>query len=151
MEHLCLNNLWAIKRENATFFLNARRNQKRCGTMFWGTSSMLCNIQNPNRQWDMATIKSIFIGCVISHNIIIEDESNCNLEYLFNVGSNVSHLKQGLSIEIYCQVTTQIENVATITTSKMTLSNICGLEKATTQTKVKNLVCSKKLVNTHFY
>jgi hypothetical protein len=47
------------------------------------------------------------------HNLIMEDESNCNLEYLFNVGSNVSHLKQGLSFEDYYQGTTQIENVAT--------------------------------------
>ncbi len=98
----------------------------------------------------MATIKSILKGCVISYNLIIEDESNCNLEYLFNVGSNVAHLKQGLSFEDYCQRTTQIENVATITTSEMTLLNICGLEKVTTQTKIKNVVCSKNLVNTHF-
>jgi hypothetical protein len=81
--------------------------------LFWGASSTLCNIQNPSRQWDMATIKSIFIGCVILHNLIIEDEYNCNLEQSFNVGSNVSHLKQGFSFEDYCQKITQIENVAT--------------------------------------
>jgi hypothetical protein len=50
-------------------------------------------IQNLSRQWDMATIKSIFIGCVILYNLIIEGESNCNLEPLFDVGSNVSHLE----------------------------------------------------------
>jgi hypothetical protein len=50
-------------------------------------------IQNLSSQWDMATIKSILIGCVILHNLIIEDESNYNLEPLFDVGSNVSHLK----------------------------------------------------------
>ncbi len=50
-------------------------------------------IQNLNRQWDMATIKSILIGRVILHNLIIEGECNCNLEPLFDVGSNVSHLK----------------------------------------------------------
>jgi hypothetical protein len=49
----------------------------------------------------MATIKNILIGCVILHNLIIKDESNCNLEPLFDVGSNVSHLKQGLSFEDY--------------------------------------------------
>ncbi len=54
-----------------------------------------------------------FIGCVIMHNLIIEDESNCNLEPLFNFGSNVSHLKWRLSFEDYHQGTTQIENVAT--------------------------------------
>jgi hypothetical protein len=42
---------------------------------------MLCNIQDSSRQWDMATIKNILIGCVILHNLITEDESNCNLEY----------------------------------------------------------------------
>jgi hypothetical protein len=61
----------------------------------------------------MATIKSIFIGYVILHNLIIEDEYNCNLEQSFNVGSNVSHLKQGFSFQDYCQKITQIENVAT--------------------------------------
>jgi hypothetical protein len=50
-------------------------------------------IQNLSSQWDMPTIKSILIGCVILHNLIIEDESNYNLEPLFDVGSNVSHLK----------------------------------------------------------
>jgi hypothetical protein len=49
----------------------------------------------------MATIKSIFIRCVILHNLILEDESNYNLEPLFDVGSNVSHLKQSLSFEDY--------------------------------------------------
>jgi hypothetical protein len=61
----------------------------------------------------MATIKNILIGCVILHNLIIEDESNCNLEPLFDVGSNVSHSKEGLSFEGYLQGTTQIENVVT--------------------------------------
>jgi hypothetical protein len=47
------------------------------------------------------------------HNLTIEDESKCNLEPLFDVGSNVSHLKRRLSFEDYYQGTTQIENVAT--------------------------------------
>jgi hypothetical protein len=58
------------------------------------------------------SFKSIFIGCLILHNLIIEDESNCILEPLFDVGSDVSHLKQGLYFENYCQGTTQIENMA---------------------------------------
>jgi hypothetical protein len=51
-------------------------------------------------------------GCDL-HNLIIEDESNCNLEHLFDVGSNVSDLKQGLYFEDHFQVTTQIRNVVT--------------------------------------
>jgi hypothetical protein len=61
----------------------------------------------------MATIKSIPIGHVILDNLIIEDESTYNLEHLFDVGYNVSHLKQGLSFEDHFQGTTQIENVVT--------------------------------------
>jgi hypothetical protein len=61
----------------------------------------------------MATIISIFIGRMILHNLIIKDELNCNLEHLFDVGSNVSHLKQGLSFEDHFQGATQIENVVT--------------------------------------
>jgi hypothetical protein len=54
-----------------------------------------------------------FHKCVILHNLMIEDESNYNLEPLFDVGSNVSHLRWRLSFEDYCQGNTQIENVAT--------------------------------------
>jgi hypothetical protein len=36
------------------------------------------------------------------HNLIIEDECDCNLEPWFDVGSNVSHLKWGMSFEDYC-------------------------------------------------
>jgi hypothetical protein len=52
------------------------------------------------------------LGCVILHNLMIENESNCNLKPLFDVGSNVLHLKRGLFFEDYCQGTTQIEDVA---------------------------------------
>jgi hypothetical protein len=31
--------------------------------------------------------------CVILHNLIIEDDCNCNLKPLFDVGFDVSHLK----------------------------------------------------------
>jgi hypothetical protein len=88
----------------------ARKDVERC---FWVLQTRFAIIQNLNKKWDMATIKSILIGCVILHNLIIEDESNCNLEHFFDVGSNVSHLKQGLSSEDHFQGTTQIENVVT--------------------------------------
>jgi len=88
----------------------ARKYVEHC---FWVLQTRFAIIQNLNKKWDMATIKSIFIGCVILHNLIIEDESNCNLEHLFDVGSNVSHLKQGLSFEDHFQGTTQIDNVVT--------------------------------------
>jgi hypothetical protein len=39
---------------------------------------------------------------VILRNLIIKDESNCNLKHLFDVGSNVSHLKQRLFFGDYC-------------------------------------------------
>jgi hypothetical protein len=57
-------------------------------------------IQNPSRQWDMATIKSVIIGGVISHNIIREYESNCNIKPLFDIGTNGSHLKWGCFLKI---------------------------------------------------
>jgi hypothetical protein len=47
---------------------------------------------------------------MILHNLIIEDESNYNFDPLFDVGSNVSHLKRRSSFENYFQRTTQIEN-----------------------------------------
>jgi hypothetical protein len=65
--------------------------------------------QNLNKQWDMATINNIFIRCVILHNLIIEDESNCNLKPLCDVGSNVWH--DGLFVEDYYKITIEIENV----------------------------------------
>jgi hypothetical protein len=37
---------------------------------------------------------------------------NCTLKPLFDVGSNVSHLKQQFIFEDYCQGITQIEDVA---------------------------------------
>jgi hypothetical protein len=46
-------------------------------------------------------------------DLIIEDESNGNLEPLSHIGSNILHLKQGLCFEDYYQITTHIENVAT--------------------------------------
>ncbi len=70
-------------------------------------------IQNLNRQWDMATIKSATIGCVILHNIIIEYESNCDIKPLFDIGTNGSHLKWRLFFETYCQTTIEIENATT--------------------------------------
>ncbi len=77
-----------------------RKDVKRC---FGVLQAGFAIFKIPSRQWDMATIKSMIIRCVILHNLIIENESNCNLECLFNVGSNVSHLKQGLSFEYYYQ------------------------------------------------
>jgi hypothetical protein len=88
----------------------AKKDVERC---FWVFQTCFAIIQNLNKKWDMATIKSILIGCMILHNSIIKDESNCNLEHLFDVGSNVSHLKQGLSFEDQFQGTTQIENLVT--------------------------------------
>jgi hypothetical protein len=44
----------------------------------------------------MATIKRILVGCVILHSLIIEDESNYNLEPSCDVGFSVSHLKVGI-------------------------------------------------------
>jgi hypothetical protein len=39
---------------------------------YFGVLSMrFVIIQNPSKQWDMATINNIFIGCVILHNLII--------------------------------------------------------------------------------
>ncbi len=89
----------------------AKKDMECC---FWVLQTRFAIIQNLNKKWDMANIKSILIGCdVILHNLIIKDESNCNLEHLFDVGSNVSHLKQGLFFENHFQRTTQIENVVT--------------------------------------
>jgi len=51
------------------------------------------------------------LGSVILYNLMIENESN--YKPLFDVGSNVSHLKRGLLFEDYCQGTTQIEDVVT--------------------------------------
>jgi hypothetical protein len=45
-------------------------------------------IQADNGTWPQSKVFSY----VILHNLIIEDESNCNLTPLFDVGSNVSHL-----------------------------------------------------------
>ncbi len=94
----------------------------------------------------MAIIKSILIGCVILHNLIIEDESNCNLEPLFDVVSNVSHLKL---LKITTKDSPKLKMWVPITISKITLLNIYGLERVTMQIKIKFTVCSKKLVNTH--
>ncbi len=59
----------------------------------------------------MAIVKRILIGCVILHNLIIEDESNYNLEPSFDVRYNVSHLRWELFFEDYYQGTNEIENV----------------------------------------
>jgi hypothetical protein len=40
-------------------------------------------VKNPCRQWDLDTITDIMLACVILHNMIIEDEKDCNLESLF--------------------------------------------------------------------
>ncbi len=93
----------------------------------------------------MATIKSIIIGCVILQNLIIEDESNCNLKHLFNVGSNVSHLKQGLSFEDYYQGTTVIENVATHNNLKNDLVEHLWARKGNNANWNKNSSLFKKI------
>jgi hypothetical protein len=59
----------------------------------------------------MAIVKRILIGCVILHNLIIEDESNYNLEPSFDVRYNVSQLRWELFSEDYYQGTNEIENV----------------------------------------
>jgi hypothetical protein len=64
--------------------------------MFWYIS---------NKYWDMATIKSFFIRCVILFILIIDDEYNYNLKPLIDVGVYVSHLKEGLCLEDFCQRT----------------------------------------------
>jgi hypothetical protein len=77
-------------------------------------------------------INSILIGCVILHNLIIKDDSNCNLEPLFDVGSIVSHLKL---LKIIVKELPKLKMWVPITISKMTLSNICGLKRAIIQIK----------------
>jgi hypothetical protein len=54
-----------------------RKDVERCFGVLqsrWGI------IQNPSRQWDLNTIKDIFIARVIMHNMIIEDERDQELE-----------------------------------------------------------------------
>ena len=39
-------------------------------------------IQNPSHQWDLNTIKDIYMACVITHNMIIEDEREQEMELI---------------------------------------------------------------------
>lgn len=48
-------------------------------------------IQNPFRLWQMDIIYEIMTAYVIFHNIIIEDEKDCNFESLFDL-ANVGQL-----------------------------------------------------------
>jgi hypothetical protein len=42
-------------------------------------------IQNMSRLWQMDTIYEIITTFVILHNMIIEDESDCNFESIFDL------------------------------------------------------------------
>jgi hypothetical protein len=66
------------------------------------------------------------LSCVILHNLMIENESNCNLRPLFYVGSNVSHLNQGLFFEDYCQGQPKLKMWLPIIISKMTCGTFVG-------------------------
>ncbi len=68
-------------------------------------------MQNPCRQWDVDTIANIMIACVISHNMIMEDERDHNLEALFEPQSTGSQFRCGLSFEQYRQGTMDLEDV----------------------------------------
>jgi hypothetical protein len=59
-----------------------------------------CTLQSFRIQVNHGTwIQSKVFAYVILCNLIIEDASNCNIKPLFDVGSNVSHLKQRLFFE----------------------------------------------------
>jgi hypothetical protein len=82
-------------------FLRCKKEPKHMWIVVMGCFkhiSQSFKIQVDNGTWPQSKVFSD----VILHNLIIEDESNCNLKPLFDVGSNVSHLKQGLSFEDYC-------------------------------------------------
>jgi hypothetical protein len=98
------------KEIKGNIFLKCKKEPKKMWNIVLGCFK--CTLQSFKIKVNNGTCpRSKVFSYVILHNLIIEDESNCNLEPLFDVGSNVSHLKRGLSFEEYCQGTTQIENV----------------------------------------
>jgi hypothetical protein len=43
-------------------------------------------VKNPCRLWDMGTIHNIMMGCILIHNMVVEDEMGLNLEADFDQG-----------------------------------------------------------------
>ena len=63
--------------------------------------------------WD-ESIREIMTACVISHNIIIEDERGLNLEFFYdNVGSRVKPQRNPDRIQAFLETYRQIEDRAT--------------------------------------
>ncbi len=89
------------KEIKGNIFLKCRKEPKKMWSVVLGCfkhTLQSFKIQVDNGTWPQSKAFSY----VILHNLIIKDESNCNLEHLFDVGSNVSHLKQRLSFGDYC-------------------------------------------------
>jgi hypothetical protein len=83
-----------------------RKDVEQC---FGVLQSRFAIIQNPCRQWHMDTISDIMRACVIMHNMIIEDESGCNLEALFE-HSPTTQMRRGLTFEDDREATEELEN-----------------------------------------
>jgi hypothetical protein len=68
-------------------------------------------VKNPCRLWDMGTIHNIIMGCIIIHNMVVEDEMGLNLEADFDQGERQPRERPPLSFHDLNAGVRQIEDI----------------------------------------
>jgi hypothetical protein len=96
-------------------------------------------IQNPSTQWDMVTIKNIIIGLWFCTIQSYKMNPIYNIQPLFDIRTNGSHLKWGFFFKIIAKKPLRLKMQLFIIILKMTLWNIFRLERATISIEINIL------------
>lgn len=70
-------------------------------------------VRNPIRAWDLDTVSDIMIGCIILHNMIVQDEQHGDFEGIFEQPICGGSMRRGLPFQELQAGVREVESVTT--------------------------------------